>query len=189
MMPRRMHVLSLSIISASLLLSACRSTPVAAPAPALPNQGEVGAELLQPAVGTARMTLEAGQRFVFPNLGEDAPLPVYPPDLLPLRLDPVAVCVDVVIGADGNVRDVLPRSAHCEAGDVSPHQAAFTDATRNAVLGWTFAPALVCQAPAGFTGDDPCLADGRVEAPTAVRLSYLFRFSQRDGVPEVERGP
>ncbi|MCD9027646.1 hypothetical protein LDO26_05420 [Luteimonas sp. BDR2-5] len=171
---------------AAFLLAACRTTP--APEPERPNLGEVGAELMQPAVGATRMALAAGQRFVFPNLTGPAALPEYPPELLPLRLDPVVACADVVIGDDGLVREVLPRTEHCEGAGTSPHQPAFEAATREAVLGWEYAPALVCQAPAGFTGDDACTAEGMVETPTAVRLSYLFRFSQRDGVPEVERG-
>ncbi|WP_101927053.1 MULTISPECIES: hypothetical protein [Luteimonas] len=174
-----------AVLLVATLLGACRTTP--APAPALPNLGEVGSELMQPAAGATRMALDPRQRFVFPNLIPPVGLPTYPDALLPLRLAPVTVCVDAVIGSDGLVADAQPRVEDCDDASL-PQRAAFEAASLAAVRGWTYAPALICRAPEDFDGDDACLAEGVVETPTAVRLSYRFHFSQRDGVPRVERG-
>ncbi len=175
----------LLVAGAALLLAACRSTP--APTRDLPNLGEVGSELMAPPPGATRMALERHQRFVFPNLIPPVALPDYPATLLALRLAPVVVCVETVIGSDGRVADAQPRVEDCDAADDAAHRPDFEAATLDAVRSWLFAPALICRAPEDFTGDDACLADGVVETPTAVRLSYRFRFSQRDGVPRVER--
>lgn len=89
--------------------------------------------------------------------------------------------------AAGQVTALAPRQDGDCAAASSDDTAAFVDAVRIAVAGWRDAPALLCEAPAGYGGDDAGAAEGRVETPTAVRLSYAFRFSQTGGQPEVER--
>lgn len=169
-----------------VLLTACTSAPVVSePAPA--PTGAVGATLLAPAADTRRMVLAPNRRFLHPNLDGEGALPVYPEKVLARRLPPVTVCVDVVIDAAGQVTAVAPRQdGDCVAAS-SDDTAAFLDAVRIAVAEWRYAPALLCEAPAGYAGDDACAAEGMVETPTAVRLSYAFRFSQTAGRPEVER--
>lgn len=114
-------------------------------------------------------------------------MPVYPAAQLALRLAPVLVCVDAAIDATGAVSAAAPRTdADCAppAGiEIDP----FTASALTAVRSWTYAPALLCVAPESFDGDDACQAAGVIETPTAVRLSYAFRFSQHAGTPEVER--
>ena len=167
------------------LLSGCASSPppvIAEP----PAQGAVGATLIAPAADTRRMDAQRHQRFIHPNL-DSAAMPVYPEDRLALRLEPVVVCVDAVIDAEGLVPAAVPRvDADC-APPAGVETAAFVASALDTVRSWTYAPALLCVAPEDFDGDDPCLAEGVIETPTAVRLSYAFRFSQSAGTPQVER--
>ena len=129
----------------------------------------------------------AHRRFIHPNLESPAPLPIYPPALLPQRLEPIVVCVDAVIGVAGAVTATAPRLDGECALRADVDTTAFVDAALAAIRAWTYAPALLCVAPDNFEGEDACSADDAVETPTAVRLSYAFRFSQTDGTPDVER--
>ena len=105
----------------------------------------------------------------------------------PMGAPPMPATVDAAIDATGAVVAAAPRTdADCalpETIEIAP----FTDAALAAVRRWTYAPALLCVAPETFDGTDACQADGVIETPTAVRLSYAFRFSQQAGTPEVER--
>ena len=170
-------------------LVGCASAPSIAPVqpPEPPPQGAVGASLIEPAADTRRMETQRNRRFIHPNLDMPSAMPVYPVDQLPLRLAPVVVCIDAAIDATGAVSAAAPRAdADCAAPE-GVEIAPFVDASLIAVRQWTYAPALLCVAPATFEGTDACQADEVVETPTAVRLSYAFRFSQRAGTPEVER--
>ncbi len=130
------------------------------------------------------MQLPQTQRFLFPNLEDPVAMPVYPASLLQARLAPVLVCVETDIGADGRVMAARPRvDEDCASGPVRQE---FVTAVTEAVLQWTFAPALLCKAP-DTSVDDPCLHPQMTESPTSVRLSYAFEFSQRDGKPTVEQ--
>lgn len=169
------------------ILAGCASSPGVVEAPDPPAHGAVGATLLAPAADTRRMTLAPNWRFLHPNLDTDAALPIYPEAQLARRLAPLVVCLDTVIDAAGTVTAVAPRHDGDCAPSSSVDAAVFFDAARTAVLGWRYAPAMICEAPPGYTGDDACIAEGAVETPTAVRLSYAFRFSQTGGRPEVER--
>ncbi|MEN4904839.1 hypothetical protein [Luteimonas sp. TWI1437] len=173
----------------ALLLAACASAPVPPePAPAPAAHGEVGAALLAPDGDSNRMALGRHQRFVYPTLEQPAALPDYPAALLPLRLPPVEVCVDVVVGTDGQVVAVAERpDARCTTPDGVPDRATFVAPTLAAIRAWTYWPAALCTAPEGFDDGDPCAAPGVTETPTPVRLSYAIRFHQHDGVPVVER--
>ena len=170
---------------ALLMLAGCASQPPSAPpAPETVRSGDVGMEIVPPPPGASRMELPPSQRFVFPNLAQPAAMPVYPQALLAARLEPKDVCVEADIGADGAVVAARSRTdAGCAPGPVRQE---FIQATIDAVRQWRFDPALLCVAP-DATSDDPCLHPQVVERPTAVRLSYAFRFSQRDGAPTVER--
>lgn len=170
-------------------LAGCASAPSIAPVelPHPPPQGAVGTSLIEPAADTRRMDLQRNRRFIHPNLDMPAAMPVYPADQLPLRLAPVVVCIDAAIDATGAVSAAAPRTDADCAPPADIEIPAFIDAALAAVRQWTYAPALLCVAPATFEGTDACQADDVVETPTAVRLSYAFRFSQQAGTPEVER--
>lgn len=126
------------------------------------------------------------RRFIHPNL-ETATVPVYPAGPLALRLPPVVICVDAAIDAAGVVAAAAVRSDADCAQPAEVDTAAFEASALQAVRSWTYAPALLCVAPDDFDGTDPCQAEDAVETPTAVRLSYAFRFSQDAGAPQVER--
>lgn len=155
--------------------------------PASERHGAVGASLLQPAAGSRRLALDERQRFIYPTLESPAPLPAYPDALLPRRLAPVEVCVEVIVGEAGEVMAAAAREDPDCAWPDAAWREAFLAPTLEAVRTWRYWPALLCTAPAGFTGTDPCIADGVVETPTAVRLSYAIRFSQVEGSPVVQR--
>ncbi|MDR7192737.1 hypothetical protein [Luteimonas terrae] len=172
-------------------LVGCASAPPIAPVrpPEPPPQGAVGASLIEPAADTRRMAMQRNRRFIHPNLHTPAAMPVYPADQLALRLAPVVVCIDAAIDATGTVSAAAAAArtdATCEA-PAGIEVAGFIDAAIAAVRQWTYAPALLCVAPESFDGTDACQADDAFETPTAVRLSYAFRFSQQAGAPEVER--
>lgn len=165
-----------------VLLVACRSVPVEPP----PPTGSVEVGLVTPPPGATRMELAASQRFVYPNLEEPVAMPVYPPELLPLRLAPLDLCVEVVIGEDGLVRQAKRRVDEACPDEAGPHEARFAQLLEDAVGQWTFEPALVCGTPDGRPSEDACAEPDVVETPVALRLSYVFGFSQRDGEPVVE---
>ncbi len=167
-----------------LALAACRSQPVVEEAP---RSGDVGVSIVPPPAGAAAMPLRSDQAFVFPNLVEPAAMPEYPPDLLKLRLEPVVVCVEIDIDETGKVFAARPRvDGACPAASGEPG-GEFAAAANDAVLRWVYDPALVCSTPDGKPAEDACAVEGAVETPTKIRLSYAFRFSQRDGKPSVER--
>lgn len=132
------------------------------------------------------MDIARNRRFIHPNL-ETSTLPAYPPGMLALRLAPLMICVDAVIDATGAVSAAAVRTDGVCALPVGIETTAFEASALQTVRSWSYGPALLCVAPDDFDGDDACQADDVVETPTAVRLSYAFRFSQQAGTPQVER--
>ena len=178
-----------AFFACTILLAGCATTPPIEPVgqAASAPQGAVGASLIAPPADARRMAADPSRRFIHPNLDADAALPVYPAAQLAHRWRPVVVCVDVAIDAAGMVAAAAARTdGDCAAPEDLPI-APFAEAALTAVRSWTYAPALLCVAPVGAAGGDPCQSPDVVETPTAVRLSYAFRFSQHDGTPEVER--
>ena len=165
-----------------VVLAGCRSAPVAE-APAV---GSVDVSLVTPPAGASRLQLDSSEAFVFPNLIEPVAMPAYPPDLLPLRLAPVELCVEVTISADGLVSAARRRVDEACPDGSGTHDARFDAALLDAVGQWTYDPALVCRTPDRRPSKDACAEPDAVETPTALRLSYAFRFSQQDGRPSVE---
>jgi len=173
---------SIVVLSVALAFAGCRSTP-AVEAPAV---GSVDVALVTPPAGATRMQLDSSEAFVFPNLVEPVAMPAYPPDLLPLRLDPLELCVEVTISAEGLVSAATRRIDDACPGAAGAHEERFAAALLDAVGQWTYDPALVCRTPDGRPSKDACAEPDAVETPTALRLSYAFHFSQRDGQPSVE---
>ena len=180
-MNERLRTGAIAYVVAAALVG-CRSAPVAESPPV----GSVNVALVTPPAGASRLRLDASEAFVFPNLVEPVAMPAYPPDLLALRLDPLELCVDVPISAEGlasaakrRIDDACPRAG-------VPHEERFAAALLDAVGQWTYDPALVCRTPDGRASEVACAEPDAVETPTALRLSYAFRFSQQDGRPSVE---
>lgn len=176
--PLRVSGLALACV---LMLPACRHAPVAE----TPAVGSVGVSLVTPPAGATRMQLDASQAFVFPNLVDPVAMPAYPQDLLPLRLAPVELCVDVTISGEGLVSEATRRVDDDCPDPADAHAARFADAVLEAVRAWTYDPALVCRTPDGRPSADACAEADAVETPTALRLSYAFVFTQEDGRPSV----
>lgn len=166
----------------AMALAGCAAKPVVQAPPA----GSVDVALVPPPMGAARMTLESSQAFVFPDLVEPVAMPDYPVDLLALRLDPMVLCVEVVISALGDVSSVARRIDEACPDEGGVHGARFEQALQAAVTQWHYDPALVCRTPDGRPSKDACAEADAIESPTALRLSYAFEFSQHDGQPSVE---
>ena len=164
------------------LLAGCRSKPEVASPPV----GSVDVALVPPPMGAARLALESSQAFVFPNLLEPVAIPAYPGDLLSLRLEPMTLCVEVVISERGDVSGVTRRIDDTCPDDAGTHETQFAQAMQAAVLQWRYDPALICRTPDGRPSGDACAEPDALESPTALRLSYAFEFSQHDGKPTVE---
>jgi len=182
MKPKGWHWL-LCMLALIATQSGCRSVPEAGPAP----RGSVDMALVPPAAGTTRLQLASSQRFVYPNLLEPAAMPDYPQELLPLRLDPMVLCVEVVISEAGGVSGVARRIDGACPDEAGPHEPRFTQVLQEALSRWTYDPALVCHTPDGRPSGNACAEPDAKEVPTALRLSYAFYFSQEDGRPSVQR--
>ena len=128
------------------------------------------------------------QIFLAPDTLGDPPLPTYPTELLKQRRPPVAVCVDVVVGADGRAGMLVPRHdipgcPPADAAGLVPFEQAALEAMRR----WTFLAAAICTFPPGVAPNDRCDGTGVVEQPVPVRLTYRFEFSQHAGRGRVRR--
>lgn len=178
----RFPLIVLATLASMACLAGCRTARPARPDVAS-RAGSVAMELMPPPSGAAHMELPQNQRFVFPRQVEPIALPSYPAHLLSLAQDAVTACVEIDIGEDGGVTHARSRP---DAGCDDMEDAAFGQAALQAVRQWRFEPALLCKAP-DTRYADACLHPDTVTSPVAVRLSYAFRFSQREGVPRVER--
>lgn len=173
------------------LLAGCTHTRVSpVPVPAVSRTGDVGVtDISQFAAPSGRLVLADNETFFLPLPAAGNALPGYPPSLLTQRLPPQVVCLEIGVGADGEIMTASPitDAAQCpvEAADL---QAAtdprFSDAARDALLGWRFDAAFRCEYPndaARIRGD----CSGGRETPHAVSLAYRFIFEQRGGYGSV----
>lgn len=175
-------------VAASLLCSmaaACNPVPSRPPtaAPARSMQGSVDVQDMG-ADDTQRYAASANFKYVQALGYPENAMPVYPRDLLALRLPEVVVHARVVVDASGHVVDVLA----VDGRDLGAKQARFFDAIRKACSGWRYSPLLrldLSTGPVTVQEDEATVTyEGR---PTALpfHLDYAFRFMQRDGVPDV----
>ena len=93
----------------------------------------------------------------------------------------------VLFMAGYQVEDGWARQDEACPADSAAQASAFAEAALHAARSWRYTPAFICQAPDGFEGEDPCLAEGMWQQPARLRLSYAFRFSQDAGRGRVER--
>ncbi len=178
------------MLLAFALLAGCthaRVAPIAVSAlPDVSRSGKVGvSDISKFAAPSGRLVLAQNETFFLPLPAARNALPGYPTSLLAQRLAPQVVCVEIGIGAQGEVMTALPiaATAQCPVEDPGLQAAAdprFLDAARGAVLGWRFDAAFRCEYPNDAARMRQDCSGGR-ETPQAVSLAYRFIFEQRDG--------
>ena len=175
---------------ACLLLAACATRRADPPPDAAPasRAGSVGFQDISGLVNVpVRVSLAPNETYLEPLEAVGSPMPGYPPVLLGARLAPQTVCVSVAIDAQGGILSsggVIAPPA-CPA----PAEAAFLDAVRTTLAGWTFEPARRCVFPSVAAKElaNANCSGGR-EIPIPVTLTYRFVFEQHDGKGVVRMG-
>lgn len=151
------------------------------------RSGNVNLDLIPPEA-SARMQLDSNQVFVPGEQTNPEVLPVYPLELLPLRLPDQAVCVRFVVNRDGSVSNVTPLYAipdcPADAGALHP---GFVAATVDAVSRWDFFSFQRCTFPPGTPARQQCNGPGATMEQVAVTLAYRFLFSSKSGAGTVQR--
>jgi len=165
--------------------AACASAPSRPPVAAA-SRGVHGSVDVQDmgADDTQRYAASATVKYVQALGYPENAMPDYPRDLLALRLPETRVRARVIVDADGHVAEVVALDG---AGAGAEH-ARFFDAIRKACLGWRYSPLLRLDLSTGpFTVREEQATVTYEGRPTALpfHLDYAFRFTQRDGVPEV----
>jgi hypothetical protein len=176
------HESAIRIGGMLLLLLALVSSAGCSPKTVRPDpSGNVSLDLIAPEPST-RMQLQDNQVFIPGDQTNPEVAPVYPPQLLPLRLPEQVVCASFVVNRDGSVANVTPLygtadcPAHAEA--VRPE---FVAATIDAVSRWDFFSFQRCTFPPGTPEARRCNGPGTTVEPVAVTLAYRFMFSAKDG--------
>lgn len=114
----------------------------------------------------------------------DNAVPVYPSDLLDLRLPPVLLAVRLDIDGHGKVVDVVSVDPFA-----SQDQSRFLAVVKQTCLRWTFSPLIQLDLDAGPTTvvENGVKVEYRgLPKPLPFQLDYQFVFSQQDGLPLVE---
>ena len=188
-MIRKPGVRSAAMLLVPALLAGCthvRVSPAESAMPAVSRSGAVGVtDISDFAAPSGRLALADNETFFLPLPAAGNALPGYPPSLLAQRLAPQVVCLEIGVGAQGEVMTALPVAATAQCPVEYPGlQAAadplFLDAARDAVLGWRFDAAFRCEYPSDAARIREDCSGGR-ETPQAVTLAYRFIFEQRDG--------
>lgn len=172
-----------TLIAASLSVACTPAVKTAAPE----RSGDVDLGLITPEPST-RMQLGANQVFIAGKQTNPEVVPVYPPELLPLRLPDQVVCVKFVVNRDGSVSDAVPMygAADCPAESEAPRQE-FVTATLGAVSQWDFFSFQRCTFPPGTPDARKCKYPDATVEQVAVTLAYRFVFSAKDGAGTVRR--
>ena len=138
--------------------------------------------MLLPQAG-AQHAVESTQFFVMP-VSLAAPEPVFPETGGTAEMD-LTVCAEIWLSEDGDVSRVVPFGATVECAQTSTEPAlAYTQAVVEAMRGWEFTPAMICEFPPQSMdkrerGD--CTGPEVAVRRVAVRLDYAFTFSLRNG--------
>lgn len=163
---------TLMFIYCSIVLAGCAVVP--APRPQTLPQGNATYHIVETA-DTKHYRLTATQV----ARGADVrvnPTPVYPAELLALRLPPVELQAKLIVGVSGRVSEV--RVEPVKPGATTQP---FVDAVRAAAVRWEFAPLVIDHwAPDAHGGRH--LVDGEAQP---FSQDYVFRFECRDGKPVV----
>ncbi len=139
--------------------------------------------MLLPQAG-ARHAVESTQFFVMP-VPLAAPEPAFPEAAEGAGAIDVTVCAEIWLSEDGDVSRVVPFDATPECAQTSTGQAmAYAQAVVDAMRGWEFTPAMICEFPPELlakrdAGD--CTGPDVAVRRVPVRLDYAFSFSSREG--------
>ena len=149
--------------------------------------GEVEAGLLIPFGAPTIEVSESETLFAAAPVGTQ-PMPAYPPGLLERALDPRQVCVELVVGMEGQVTSAPhnTQAAECRAGPVEPE---FITSAVETVRDWRFFSGQVCRFPDGVQPNDACEGEGVNIEPVPLRLTYVFVYSVVDGQAQVQQVP
>lgn len=175
----------LAVVSLCAVAAACTQAPSRPPAAAT-SRGVHGSVDVQDmgADDAQRYAASASIKYVQALGYPENAMPDYPRDLLALRLPEAVVHARVVVDANGHVVEV----AALDGETASAVQARFFAEVRKACLGWRYSPLLRLDLSSGPVTVQEEQATVTYEGrPTALpfHLDYAFRFTQRDGVPEV----
>lgn len=127
-----------------------------------------------------RYELDDMQSALLPEQGRANPAPIYPAQLVALRLPPVEIRATLVVDTQGHVSDV--RIADDGAADAT--RGVFDEAVRTAARQWTFTPLRIFQWMEDADGSRH-RDDGTVRP---FSQDYAFRFELRNGKPVVTAG-
>lgn len=139
--------------------------------------------MLLPQAG-ARHAVESTQFFVMP-VSLAAPEPAFPELAEDAGAIDVTVCAEIWLSEDGDVSRVMPFDATPECAQTGEVQArAYAQAVVEAMRGWEFTPAMICEFPPQLlarrdAGD--CTGPDVTVRRVPVRLEYAFSFSSREG--------
>lgn len=175
------------LLAGMLLAALATSAGCSATAVKPVRSGDVNRDLITPEPST-RMELGSNQVFISGEQTNPEVLPVYPAELLPLRLPDQRVCVSFVVNPDGSVSDVKPLHgiADCPA-DEDSMRPEFLAATIDAVSRWDFFSFQRCTFPPGTADALKCRGPDSVVEQVAVTLAYRFLFSSKSGTGTVQR--
>ena len=139
--------------------------------------------MLLPQAG-ARHAVESTQFFVMP-VSLAAPEPAFPVPAEDAGAIDVTVCAEIWLSEDGDVSRVMPFDATPECAQTGTAPArAYAQAVVEAMRGWEFTPAMICEFPPQLlarrdAGD--CTGPEVTVRRVPVRLDYAFSFSSRQG--------
>lgn len=163
------------LLSVLLLLPGCSSTHGRGG----PSTG-VGVDMILPPAAT-RMSVPDDRVFLMAAI-VDNDLPVYPPVLLDRQIGHQSVCAEIVVGEEGNVLRVTPLYEMPECPDTERDTPpAFVQAVSDALSRWRFFAAATCSFPPGVPTNDACEGAGVKIEPVAIKLAYVFEFTNDEG--------
>ena len=143
--------------------------------------------MLLPQAG-ARHAVASTQFFVMP-VSLATPEPVFPELAEGAGAIDLTVCAEIWLSEDGDVSRVVPFDATVECAETSTERAlAYAQAVVEAMRGWEFAPAMICEFPPQSMdklGRGDCTGPEVAVRRVAVRLDYAFTFSIRNGRKQV----
>jgi outer membrane biosynthesis protein TonB len=173
-----------------LVLVACRSTPQAIKpkdvAAISPASGEVSAKLI---VDPNAPTVELGpnEQFIAPHLRPENRPPVYPPELVSLRLPPDTVSLRVTFDEQGAALKVEPSPIATSTDD--QYREAFENAVKETLMRWKCEPPRIRKFRDGPDSDGDGKADYRIMIAQQTLKTFFdlsFSFEVVEGHPVVK---